>query len=160
MGWTFPALVPVTCWPCPSGHLMGGDSELSRIWNLLRKNRKKVLVAQSCPIHCHPWTGAHQTPLSMEFSRQEYWVGCHALLQGIFLTQGSNLGYLSYRQILYHLSHQGSFLFLTWFQTFPFNFPWYYWLYSVGLELFSFLETKWVLFTLLLGGKRKNFSHK
>ena len=29
-------------------------------------------------------------------------VGCHALLQGIFLTQGSNLGLLHCRQILYH----------------------------------------------------------
>ena len=35
-------------------------------------------------------------------------VGCHFLLQGIFLSQGSNLGLLHYRQILYHLSHQGS----------------------------------------------------
>ena len=38
----------------------------------------------------------------MEFSRQEYWVGSHALLQGIFLTQGSNLGLRHGRQILYH----------------------------------------------------------
>ena len=36
------------------------------------------------------WTVAHQAPLSMGSSRQEYWVGCHALLQGIFPTQGSN----------------------------------------------------------------------
>ena len=35
-------------------------------------------------------------------------VGCHSLLQGIFLTQGSNLGLLHCRPILYHLSHQGS----------------------------------------------------
>ena len=35
-------------------------------------------------------------------------MGCHCLLQGIFLTQGSNLGLLHCRQILYHLSHQGS----------------------------------------------------
>ena len=34
-------------------------------------------------------------------------VGCHSLLQGVFLTQGLNLGLLHYRQILYHLSHQG-----------------------------------------------------
>ena len=34
-------------------------------------------------------------------------VGNHFLLQGIFLTQGSNLGLLFCRQILYHLSHQG-----------------------------------------------------
>ena len=34
-------------------------------------------------------------------------VGCHSLLQGIFLTQGSNPGLLHCRQIFYHLSHQG-----------------------------------------------------
>ena len=32
-------------------------------------------------------------------------VGCHSLFQGIFLTQGLNLGLLNCRQILYHLSH-------------------------------------------------------
>ena len=35
-------------------------------------------------------------------------VGCHSLLQGIFLTQGSNPGVPHCRWILYHLSHQGS----------------------------------------------------
>ena len=35
-------------------------------------------------------------------------VGCHFLLQGIFLTQGFNSGLLHCRQTLYHLSHQGS----------------------------------------------------
>ena len=55
-----------------------------------------------------PWTVAHQAPPSMEFSRQEYGVDCHFLLQGIFLTQGSNLGLLHYRQMLYHPKHQGS----------------------------------------------------
>ena len=35
-------------------------------------------------------------------------VGCHFLLQGTFPTQGSNLGLLNCKQILYHLSHQGS----------------------------------------------------
>ena len=34
-------------------------------------------------------------------------VDCHALLQGIFPTQGLNLGLLHCRQILYHLSHEG-----------------------------------------------------
>ena len=36
------------------------------------------------------WTVAHQGPLSMELSKQEYWSGLHVLLQGIFLTQGLN----------------------------------------------------------------------
>ena len=35
----------------------------------------KVLVAQLCLTLCDPWTVACQTPLSMEFSRQEYWSG-------------------------------------------------------------------------------------
>ena len=35
-------------------------------------------------------------------------VGSHSLLQGIFPTQGLNQGLLHYRQILYHLDHQGS----------------------------------------------------
>ena len=35
-------------------------------------------------------------------------VGCHALLQGIFPTQGSNPVLQHCRWILYHLNHQGS----------------------------------------------------
>ena len=34
------------------------------------------------------WNVAHQNPLPMEFSRQEYWSEFHFLLQGIFPTQG------------------------------------------------------------------------
>ena len=34
-------------------------------------------------------------------------VGCHSLLRGIFLTQGSNLGLLHCSQILSHLSYSG-----------------------------------------------------
>ena len=54
------------------------------------------------------WTVAHQAPRSMGFSRQEYGVGCHSLLEGIFLTQGSNLcvlWLLHCRQILYCFVH-------------------------------------------------------
>ena len=40
------------------------------------------------------WTIALQSPLSKGLSRQEYWMGCHTFLQGIFLTQGSNLSLL------------------------------------------------------------------
>ena len=46
-------------------------------------------------------------------------VACHALLQGIFPTQGSNPGLLHCRRILYHLSHQGSPRILEWV-TYPF----------------------------------------
>ena len=48
---------------------------------------------QSCATLCN--AVACQAPLSIRFSRQGYGVGCHALLQGIFPTQGSNLRLLS-----------------------------------------------------------------
>ena len=41
-------------------------------------------------------------------------VGCHALLQGIFPTQGSNPDLPHCRQILYHLSHQRSLFYVQW----------------------------------------------
>ena len=51
-----------------------------------------VCVCILCPVRLFvtPWTIAHQAPLSMGFPRQEYRVGCHFLLQGIFPTQGLN----------------------------------------------------------------------
>ena len=54
------------------------------------------------------WTVAHQTPLSMQFSRQKYWSGLPFPSPGDPQIQGSNLGLLHCRQILYHLSHQKS----------------------------------------------------
>ena len=36
------------------------------------QSETKVLVTQSCLL-VTPWTVAHHAPLSMEFSRQEYW---------------------------------------------------------------------------------------
>ena len=43
-----------------------------------------------------------------DFPGKSTGVGFHFLLQGIFLTQGSNPGLLHCRQTLYPLSHQGS----------------------------------------------------
>ena len=54
------------------------------------------------------WTIACQVPLSMKFSQQEFQSGLPFTTQGIFLTEGSNPGLLHRRQILYHLSYQGS----------------------------------------------------
>ena len=55
-----------------------------------------------------PGTLAHQALLSIGFSRQEYGVGCHYLLQGIFQIKELNLDLLHCRRILYLLSYQGS----------------------------------------------------
>ena len=38
-----------------------------------------------------PWTVAHQAPLSMEFSRQDYWSGFHFLLRGELPDSGIEL---------------------------------------------------------------------
>ena len=43
-----------------------------------------------------------------DFPGKSTGVGCHFLLQGIFPTQGSNPGLPRWRQMLYHLSYQGS----------------------------------------------------
>ena len=67
-----------------------------------------------------PWTVVRQALLSMEFSRLNTGVGCHAFLQGIFPIQGSNPGLPHCRQILYHLSHQGNPWILEWV-TYPFS---------------------------------------
>ena len=67
------------------------------------------LFAQSCTTLCDP-TDCCQPGSSVhrDSPGKNTGGGYHALLQGIFLTQGSNPGVLYCRQILYHLSHQGS----------------------------------------------------
>ena len=66
------------------------------------------LVAKSCLALATPWTIACQAPLSMGFSRLEYWSGCHFLLQRIFPNQGSNLCLLHWQADSLPLSHQGN----------------------------------------------------
>ena len=80
------------------------------LWRSTRPSRKmEVLVTQSCSTLCDPKTVAHRAPPSIGFLRQvkHSGVGCHFLLKWIFSTQG-NLGLPHHRQILYHLSNQGS----------------------------------------------------
>ena len=54
------------------------------------------------------WTIAHQAPLPMNFPGTNTEMGWHFLLQSIFPTQGLNPAVLHCRQILYHMSYQGS----------------------------------------------------
>ena len=70
-----------------------------------------------------PWTGScNPTRLlcPWAFSRQDAGVGCHALLQGIFPTQGSNPGLPHCRWILYRLNQEGSPRILEWV-AYPFS---------------------------------------
>ena len=67
-------------------------------------------VTQSCPTLWDPMD-LHSP---WNFSGQNTGVGSLSLLQGIFPTQGSNLGLLHCRHILYQLSHKGSRRILKW----------------------------------------------
>ena len=67
------------------------------------------LVAQSCPTLCDT-TACSLSGSSVHGSSpgKNTEVDCHALLQGIIPTQGSNPGFPHWRQMLYCLSHQRS----------------------------------------------------
>ena len=69
------------------------------------------MVAQLYPPLCDPMHGSPLGSSALRVSRQEYWMGVHTLLQGIFLTQGltprlyvSSLG----RRVLHHSRQLGS----------------------------------------------------
>ena len=73
------------------------------------------LVAQPCTTLCDPMdcslpdSSVHGDSLGKNTG-----VGCHALFQGIFPTQGSNPGLLHCKWFLYHLSHWRSPRILEW----------------------------------------------
>ena len=73
------------------------------------------VLTQSCPILCDPM-GCSPPGSSVlgDSPGKNTGVGCHALLQWIFPTQGLNLGLLHCRQILSFLSHKGSPRILEW----------------------------------------------
>ena len=68
----------------------------------------KWKVAQSWQTLCHPRDCSTPGCCPWDSPGKNTGVGGHFLLQGIFSTQGSNLGLLHRRQILYYLCHQGS----------------------------------------------------
>ena len=82
----------------------------AKLHKLKARSHKSQMVSR-VQIFATPWTVAHQAPLFMGFSGQEYrWCGLPfpSPEDLLFLTQGSNPCLLHCRQILYHLSHQGS----------------------------------------------------
>ena len=77
------------------------------------KVKMKVKSLSHVQLFVTLWTVAYQAPPTRllcpcEFPGKNTGVGCPFLLQGIFPTQGSNLGLLHCKQMLYPLSHQGS----------------------------------------------------
>ena len=79
------------------------------------------LVTQSCLTLCDPMDcSVPGSSVYGDSSGKNPGVGCHALLQGIFPTQGLNPGLPYCRWILYHMSHQGSPRILEWV-AYPFS---------------------------------------
>ena len=85
------------------------------VWSFLKKIKDTTTI-HVCMLRCFscvwlsvtPWIVALQAPLSMGFSRQEYWSGLPFSSPGIFPTQGLNSGIWHCRRILHPLRHQGS----------------------------------------------------
>ena len=81
--------------------------------NLILHNLKHGMnmwakLFQSCPSLCNSVDCTCQAPLSMRFSKQEYWSGLLCPFLGDLPHQESNPWLLYCREIFYCLSHQGS----------------------------------------------------
>ena len=92
---------------CNFSHfIIFSDTPLSVLTTLWVAVESESEVAQLCSTLCDPMDCSLLCP--WDFPGKSTGVGCHFLLQRIFPTQGSNLGFPHCRQMLYHLSHQGS----------------------------------------------------
>ena len=75
----------------------------------------QVKITQLCSTPCNLMDcGPPGSSVHGDSPGKNIGVDCHALLQGIFPTQGSNPGLLHCWQILYQLSHKGSPGILEW----------------------------------------------
>jgi len=115
LAWRVPGTREPGGLPSMGSHRVGHDwSDLAAQTN--GRGYNSVYCSEMCcavlksPSHVQlfetPWTVACQAPLSMGFSRQEYWSGLPYLLQGIFSAQVLNPGLPHFRKILYCLSHR------------------------------------------------------
>ena len=74
-------------------------------WKCQSLSRVQLCNPKDCSL---PGSSAHGILCPWNSPGKNTGVGSHSLLQGIFPAQGSNPGLLHCRQILYHMSHQGS----------------------------------------------------
>ena len=106
----FYVLCSVCCIKLPNTHkplnFIQGSSIPLNIWS---PPKGAMLVSVSHPVvpySLRPHGLQPSRPLCpWDFPRKDTGVGCHFLLQGIFPTQGSNLGLLHCRRVLHRLSH-------------------------------------------------------
>ena len=103
---------PITespCFPYPHQHsVLSKDFDIANLANVDYEQCCGGLVTKSCPTLATPGLQPSMFLYPQDSPGKNTEVGCHFLLQGIFLTQGLNLGLLHCRHILYLLSYQGS----------------------------------------------------
>ena len=96
--------------PSPNIHVL---TDVEALWTLSFKSLGGGLVTKLCPTLVTPWTVACQAPLSMGFSRQEYWSGLPFLSPGDLPDPGIELASsaltnrfsaLASNSFLYHLA--------------------------------------------------------
>ena len=103
-----------------------------------------------------PWTVACPAPLSIGFSRQEYWSGLPFPSPADLSYPGTNPGLLHCRQILYQLNHWGSPSYTTYTTAKHLSQPPRDWLFSLSrnsdseasMPLFTFCssnEYEWMI---------------
>ena len=116
--------VPIHRCSCKRGRGLNEPEMITKIITELAASYLNVcvcLVTQSSPTLCDPMDCS--LPCSSVYgdsTSKNTGMGCHALCQGIFPTQGSNPGLLHCRWILYCLSHYGSPRILEWV-AYPFS---------------------------------------
>ena len=75
---------------CLDSTTVSVDMNLSKFWKIVEDRRAFQVTVHTCMLSCishvqlfvTPWTVARQAPLSMGFSRQEYWSGLLCSLPG------------------------------------------------------------------------------
>ena len=87
-------------------HIIKILSLLFVLWSTIQKRmiifgHRVCVPAQSCLIL---WNPMDRSPPGSSVHGKNTGVGCHAILQGVFLTPGSNPCHPHCRRILYHLS--------------------------------------------------------
>ena len=95
---------------CETFHFLPSSSRILTLkpsWSEIAESEAETTT--NWPTLCDPVDcSSHQAHLPTEFSRQEYWSEEPFPSPGNLPDQGSKLGLLHCRQILYHLSYQGS----------------------------------------------------
>ena len=120
--------------------ICGLIKDSSSLTNSFQRNKESENVSRSVMSDSLQSYGLWLTRLlcPWDYPVKNTGVGCHFLLHWIFLTQGSKLDLSNFREILYHLKHQGQvYILFSYWNTFKDG--------NVGSSGPAFLHSLWYL---------------